>query len=711
MLRFARLATFLFIPLAAFAQWVHLSGPVPPPASELAVHEGRWFLGTDIADAGDLFVSEDGGRTWSDVGLPNGGVSALLSHDGVLFVGVYLGGLKRSVDGGASWTDHLQEGGATVEALLPLGGDSLLAGLDPFFPAPLQLSVDGGQSWAPLANGPSLRCYDLARVGGALLAGGEDAGVWRSTDGGQSWNPASTGLPADADVQRFVVEGETVWTAAESVFSPLEIFRSDDAGLSWTQVSVDLPAPRGDEAGHFSRQGDELWLGVNGTFGTRGLLRSSDDGAHWTLASAGVPDHPGVRAAARIDGELVVGTPDGVFRSGDDGATWQPSWSGAAGIGGGRAVIHAFGRLHASVETFASLENGIHSSADGGLSWSTPTMAPDNTTATGFAVDGGLLYAALDGTARGVAVSEDGGANFTALNPEWTPFSTPLCVFARDSLVLCGAWEGLHRSEDGGVNWDYDGSLGSVRALAALGDTLFAALYPGGVRRSLDGGLSWLPVDAGLDGTEHINALAVHDGTVYAARNLGTVVRWTGAGWVDAGLDDRFVYALVSTGPTLVAGSATAGLFLLDASGDWTDISDGFTGQIVEAACLGPDRVYVSTRHRGLWARPIAELDGSVSVAEREPAPRLELAAFPNPFNPTTRLAFVLPQAGPVEVAVHDLLGRRVRTLLQGERAAGRHALNWDGHDDGGRESASGLYFVRVVSAGGVGVTKLTLLR
>lgn len=90
----------------------------------------------------------------------------------------------------------------------------------------------------------------------------------------------------------------------------------------------------------------------------------------------------------------------------------------------------------------------------------------------------------------------------------------------------------------------------------------------------------------------------------------------------------------------------------------------------------------------------------------------LALHAAPNPFNPRTELRLDLARGGPVTVVIHDVRGRQVRTLLDGEaRDAGASALSWDGLDDHGRSLSSGLYVARVQSGGEVASVKLLLTR
>ena len=65
---------------------------------------------------------------------------------------------------------------------------------------------------------------------------------------------------------------------------------------------------------------------------------------------------------------------------------------------------------------------------------------------------------------------------------------------------------------------------------------------------------------------------------------------------------------------------------------------------------------------------------------------------YPNPFNPMTTIAFDLATAGKVRIDIFSLDGRRVRTLVEGAYAAGRHLEAWNGRDQAGRSVPSGTY-------------------
>jgi hypothetical protein len=86
--------------------------------------------------------------------------------------------------------------------------------------------------------------------------------------------------------------------------------------------------------------------------------------------------------------------------------------------------------------------------------------------------------------------------------------------------------------------------------------------------------------------------------------------------------------------------------------------------------------------------------------------------ARPNPFNPRTTLAITIASAGPVKVRVFDFQGRLVRTLLDAQLVpAGSRTLTWDGINDRGTQVASGVYLVRMDTAGSSFQQKIVLLK
>ena len=93
------------------------------------------------------------------------------------------------------------------------------------------------------------------------------------------------------------------------------------------------------------------------------------------------------------------------------------------------------------------------------------------------------------------------------------------------------------------------------------------------------------------------------------------------------------------------------------------------------------------------------------------PRTRLVVDCYPNPFNPLTTLRFDLPVGGRVRLAVYDVAGRLLRTLLDVDLPAGSHTAVWDGRDSVGRSLASGSYFARLQAGGRLQTVRMSLVR
>ena len=69
---------------------------------------------------------------------------------------------------------------------------------------------------------------------------------------------------------------------------------------------------------------------------------------------------------------------------------------------------------------------------------------------------------------------------------------------------------------------------------------------------------------------------------------------------------------------------------------------------------------------------------------------------YPNPFNPECRIKYALPNNTEVNLSVYNVLGQKVKTLVDKHEAAGHKTVCWDGTDDNGNKVASGIYFYRI---------------
>lgn len=84
---------------------------------------------------------------------------------------------------------------------------------------------------------------------------------------------------------------------------------------------------------------------------------------------------------------------------------------------------------------------------------------------------------------------------------------------------------------------------------------------------------------------------------------------------------------------------------------------------------------------------------------------------YPNPFNPTTNISFELPEHGKVMLAIYNILGKKVKIIIDDEMSAGIHTMVWDSRDQNGSAVASGIYFYRLETSSESLTRKMVLLK
>jgi hypothetical protein len=101
-------------------------------------------------------------------------------------------------------------------------------------------------------------------------------------------------------------------------------------------------------------------------------------------------------------------------------------------------------------------------------------------------------------------------------------------------------------------------------------------------------------------------------------------------------------------------------------------------------------------------------VDETKSVA---PAATRISSIYPNPFNPSTRIAFELSARARVELSIYDVSGRKVAVLANKDMEAGRFEVVWHGRTSGGAVAASGVYFCKLRAGSLVETKKMVIIR
>ncbi len=290
-----------------------------------------------------------------------------------------------------------------------------------------------------------------------------------------------------------------------------------------------------------------------------------------------------------------------------------------------------------------------------------------------------ILVAALDlnGTIEGTC---DYLGTLTMCGSFSTNFGQPISNVTR---YVNGVWEDVGNPLPGL----------SVVAVAPMDASRLAAatsVGSGVYRVSVFDGVSWSALPGDFNGG--VTRLLFHRGRLFAAGGFNRVglvsaagiAIWTGDQWapVGSGLDGR-ASNMITVGDDLfltgrfytTGGRPSVGF------AQWTGDPTLFTG--------APSHVPDDTP-------PTARLLGDV---------------YPNPFNPRTEVAFVVPRSGRIRIGIFDVRGNRVRELVNGNFETGSYSRTWNGLDDSGQALPSGVYFAQMLTSDRMESVKLTLVR
>ena len=193
--------------------------------------------------------------------------------------------------------------------------------------------------------------------------------------------------------------------------------------------------------------------------------------------------------------------------------------------------------------------------------------------------------------------------------------------------------------------------------------------------------------------------------SIIAATSSGTLYAWDAAG----NTADNFPISLQGT----VLGSFAVSD--IDGDGD-LEISVGASSSlaVIDIKTEGGSGDYWSMyRFNSTRSGNRSDLEMGVEVNHPMlPNQFMVYQNYPNPFNPSTTIRYDLSEQSYVQISIHDLLGRNVRTLVKELQDAGQKSVIWNGKDENGVSVSAGIYFFQVhIPDGSLRTKKMVLLK
>jgi hypothetical protein len=223
------------------------------------------------------------------------------------------------------------------------------------------------------------------------------------------------------------------------------------------------------------------------------------------------------------------------------------------------------------------------------------------------------------------------------------------------------------------------------------------------VFRSTDSGGSWIAVNAPTSSSISELIMDPHDpDTWYAATENGISIHKSNLNTWSApnpSIMTTCIIADPNVQGRLFVGSNQGVYISTDSGTSWETLNDGLIIQTVN--CLGYDEIH-DVLYAGTEGGGVYRYADVTSVEQDDPANMPSdftlYQNYPNPFNATTLIQYRVHNSAPIELAIFDIQGRMIRMLEQGSMESGLNKINWDGRNDSGFESPSGIYILRLRS-------------
>jgi photosystem II stability/assembly factor-like uncharacterized protein len=271
---------------------------------------------------------------------------------------------------------------------------------------------------------------------------------------------------------------------------------------------------------------------------------------------------------------------------------------------------------------------------------------------------------------------------------------------------------GVWRSADGGATWEMPADTTTGRGLPnpvigfnVFNDKLFAATAMRGIYCSTDSGITWSPLNTGLDTGQvfSINSNRDYQFVVLQSVDAGLQVDRRGindTSWTPVfEIDSLFVYlgGLTVSNNYVVVGDSRSNIYESSDTGiTWHSVGSVHGGGPWTPYYLFANDSFVFASNDRSWRHRLT--DFSV-VKPTAPSDFTLDQSYPNPATFNTTISFTVKKLSNVSLVITDELGRQISLIASQEMTFGKHSFNWDAHS-----FPSGIYTYRLTN----GINSLT---
>jgi photosystem II stability/assembly factor-like uncharacterized protein len=509
-------------------------------------------------------------------------------------------GVFKSTDRGATWSySGLAGTYVTTIAIVPQSPATVYSAAR----GNIFKSLDAGANWSWILGTPPNLNLDAVDPQGTLFGRIQPiGGLFKSSDGGTTWQQAGVGIlsamlgPVAIDPR----SANTLYIAGHPInvdFPGVTLFKSTNGGTSWSPIASGISLSAGLGVTVDPINTSTLYMTTE-----MGFIKSTDAGRSWKAINNGLPEcfctfRPVVIDPQRSDTLYAIRFDGAIFKSTNGGQNWALNSRFAADSL--TVDPRDSNTLYAPAFGSPSFGVGAFKSTDGGVSWSGINTDLRATPIVSAVIDPRNPETLYAGTPRrGFLKSIDKGKTWAAINSgikqqDELPDVEPLAIDPQTPSTLYGGIGGyqcdpggVFKSVDGGLNWADSGLVTCINALIIdpqIPSTIYALDAYGGAFKSVDGGRSWNPINAGLP-KGSVTDLAIdrqNSQTLYAAVGKAVYKSTDGGAIWNYSTDLNGAIAKVATDGqhpgtvyVIITPSAGGGIWKsVDGGTSWQDLS------------------------------------------------------------------------------------------------------------------------------------------
>ena len=613
---------------------VNVNIPNEMPRVPIAEHASTLY----IIAANELLASTDDGETWNTLGhRPEGHPAELIVVDAAdgrnapanvtMYLALWKRGVFRSTDAGKHWTPV--NTGLTGREIYKLAAikETVFTGTDRGL---YRLNAD---VWEQLPVDTTRAVHDLVAFEDTLYVGTgrevEDhmrldlsrAGrIFKSNDLGTSWTeitPTDKKYPLiAASAMAMAVRGETILARG------LRLFCSKDDGITWTNL------------GTVSNTYAYLAFDKNTFYktGNSGLYRTTDAGESWHHFMDGMVG-TGARDLVVFNNSLYVHTNGNMVQSVDDGESWTPVPIDYAEQASEPSKKELPNSDFDTDSKFVMVDDVLYAIESGRDNLRIFHLSGDNTFIPVQGVPDFGKRNLSPAVLKEIAVAQ--GMSFSG-DPE-KDRKLMMDLSFRENYERAGAFavsgdtfyveykRKLFKWKPGDSEWKNTGLIDTGKRaddgskngfkLAALAETVYVGKRDGRLFQSLDGGDSWRDITPSLPlRFTQFKEIVFVDLTAYVATDRGILTSQTGAYWrvLTDTAGERIVIDRFAVDGTTIYGAGDAGVYRLEDHRQSEQIFPSVPDKVLSLAVKN-DKLYIVTRHHGMFQIPLAEARDNLS--------------------------------------------------------------------------------------------------